>query len=71
MNSGQSREPSSIQFDHEGQILDAALHPSEDEMASLDTEGQVICRQVKSPDTLICCLTPLIDLGVDEKVRKG
>lgn len=40
-------------------------------MASLDTEGQVICRQVKNPETLICCLTPLQDLGMDEVVRTG
>jgi WD40 repeat protein len=36
IKSGQVREPSKILYEHEGPIFSADLHPSLDEMASVD-----------------------------------
>ncbi len=46
-------EPISVQYEHEEAIYSADLHPTEDLMASVDAEGNVILREIKCPNNLI------------------
>lgn len=44
LNSGTINEPQFILYEHEEGILSADMHPSNDIMASIDGDCQVICR---------------------------
>lgn len=63
LTQGQIREPIYVQYEHEEAILGADLHPKEDTMASVDAEGQVICRSFKNPDDLKSQFRPQDDSG--------
>ena len=41
--------------------MSADLHPTQDLMASIDTEGMMICREIENPDSLLCQFNPAID----------
>ena len=58
LNQGQIREPTFIMYEHEEAILSACLHPNKDLMASVDAEGNVICREIKNPNNLGSMLRP-------------
>ena len=51
-------EPISVQYEHEEAIYSADLHPTEDLMASVDAEGNVILREIKCPNNLIAKFRP-------------
>lgn len=63
LKSGQMKEPWKVSYDHEGKILSADLHPSQDEMVSVDSSGEVIGRKLKTPDTLTYQLSPPLAPG--------
>lgn len=66
LTQAQIREPIFTQYEHEDAILSADLHPTKDLMASVDAEGNVICREVKCPDNLTSQFRPHDDIGSGE-----
>jgi hypothetical protein len=58
LNSGAINEPQFILYEHEEGILSADMHPTNDIMASIDGDCQVICRQIYNPDVIICQFSP-------------
>jgi WD40 repeat protein len=58
LNSGAINEPQFVLYEHEEGILSADMHPTNDIMASIDGDCQVICRQIYNPDVIICQFSP-------------
>lgn len=63
VNLVQIKEPIFVMYEHEEAIYSADLHPTEDLMASVDAEGNVIFREIKNPNNLIAQFRPQDELS--------
>lgn len=58
LNAGVQGGPTHTLYEHEEGILSADVHVTQDLMASIDGDCQVICREIENPDSLLCQFSP-------------
>lgn len=58
LNLGCSQGPTHTLYEHEEGILAADVHPSQDMMVTIDSDFQVMVREIENPDTLLCQFSP-------------
>ena len=61
LNMGCSQGPAHTLYEHEEGILAAAVHLTQDMMVTIDTDFQVMVREIENPDTLLCQFSPQMD----------